>query len=151
MAPVAELRAAGVRVGLGTDSPASAPSFDMFEEMRAALALARLRASDPAALAAGNVLELATLGSARAIGLADEVGSLAPGKRADLAVLSLEGSGYLPCEDPELAVVLSGTPARVSRTMVGGVTRYQRGGSEWHELRQSAADARARMLAPLSR
>ena len=151
VAPVAELRAAGVRVGLGTDSPASASSFDMFEEMRAALALARLRATDPAVLAAGNVLELATLGSARAIGLADEIGSLAPGKRADLTVLSLEGSGYLPCEDPGLAVVLSGTPARVSRTMVGGVTRYQRGGSEWHELRQSAADARARMLAPLSR
>ncbi len=151
IAPLAELRAGGVRVGLGTDSPASAPSFDMFEEMRAALALSRASLADSTALSATDALELSTLGSARAIGLDAEIGSLTPGKRADLTVLSLAGSGYLPCEDPAVAVVYSGTPGRVSRTIVGGVTRYLRGGSEWHELRQSAADARARMLSRQSR
>ena len=151
IAPLAELRAEGVRVGLGTDSPASAPSFDMFEEMRAALALSRASRSDAGALSASQVLELATLGSARAIGLDAEIGSLTPGKRADLAVLSLSGNGYLPTDDPAAAVVYSGTPWGVSRTIVGGVTRYLRGGSEWHELRRSAAGARARMLARPSR
>lgn len=150
IAPLADLLGAGIRVGLGTDSPASAPSFDLFEEMRAALALTRASTRDPGALTPADALELATLGSARAIGRDGEIGSLTPGKRADLTVLSLAESSYLPCEDPAAAVVYSGTPGAVSRTIVGGVTRYERGGQEWHELRRSAADARARMLAPPS-
>ncbi len=151
IAPLAELRAAGVRIGLGTDSPASAPSFDMFEEMRAALSFARASRADASALSASQVLELATLGSARAIGLDGQIGSLTPGKHADLIVLSLADSAYLPADDPAAAVVYSGTPWGVSRTIVGGVTRYLKGGSEWHELRRSAAGARARMLARPSR
>ena len=147
IAPVAELRRAGVRVGLGTDSPASTPSFDMFDEMRAAIALARAGASRSAALSAREALRLATLGSAEALRLDDEVGSLTPGKRADLAIVSLAGSPYLPWEDPEVAVVFGGTPERVCRTIVDGVTRSRRGGSEWHELRLAAASARGRMLA----
>ncbi len=147
VAPVDELLAAGVRVGLGTDSPATAPSIDMFAEMRAALAHARARAEDPGALDADTVLELATLGSATALGLADEVGSLRAGKRADICVLDLTGTPFEPVEHPAVAVVLGGTPWCVSRTIVGGITRYSRGGPEWHELRRSAAGARGRMLA----
>ena len=103
----------GVRVGLGTDSPASTPSFDMFEEMRAAVLLARASERDPGALLAKDALELATLRAASALDLDDEVGSLAPGKRADLTVVSLAGSAYLPWEDPAGAVVFGGTPERV--------------------------------------
>jgi 5-methylthioadenosine/S-adenosylhomocysteine deaminase len=147
IAPVAAIRAAGGRVGLGTDSPASAPSFDMLDEMRAALLLARAGSADAAALTATDCLSLATLGSAQALGLEDEIGSLTPGKRADLAVVSLSGSPFLPWEDPAVAVVLGGTPERVCRTIVDGSTRYVRGGFEWHELRQNAAAARGRMLA----
>lgn len=146
IAPVPELLAAGLRVGLGTDSPASAPSFDMFDEMRAAVALARARTTRADALSAADALFLATLGSARALGLEDEVGSLTPGKRADLAVVSLAGSSYLPWEDPVVALVFCGTPERVCRTIVDGKTRYSRGGPEWHELRRTAASARGRML-----
>jgi 5-methylthioadenosine/S-adenosylhomocysteine deaminase len=150
-APVAALRSAGVRVGLGTDSPASTPGFDMFDEMRAALALARARAADPQAMTAAAALELATLDSARALGHDSEVGSLAPGKRADLCVVSLAGSPFLPWENPVVAVVLGGRPERVCRTIVGGATRFVRGGFEWHELRQNAGDARARMLGKAAR
>jgi aminodeoxyfutalosine deaminase len=146
-APVAALRSAGVRLGLGTDSPASAPSFDIFEELRTALVAARTRERAPEALRASEALMLATLGSARALGLEDEVGSLAPGKRADLTVVSLEGSPYHPWEDPAAAVVLGGSPDRVLTTLVDGEARYERGGFEWHELRQRAASARSRMLA----
>ena len=146
VAPLTEMQTEGVRVGLGTDSPASAPSFDMFEEMRAAIYAARARAERPDALLAGEALELATLGSACALGLDDEVGSLAPGKRADLAVVSLSGSPYLPWEDPAAAIVFGGSPERVLVTLVDGEERYRKGGSEWHELRHAAAEARARLL-----
>jgi len=147
IAPLEELRAAGLRVGLGTDSPASTPSFDMFEEMRAAVSFARLRARSAGALEAREALELATLGAAGALGLDGETGSLAPGKRADLAVVSLEGSPYEPWEDPAAAVVFGGAPERVLLTIVDGEERYRKDGTEWHGLIAAARRARARMLA----
>jgi 5-methylthioadenosine/S-adenosylhomocysteine deaminase len=147
VAPLAELRAAGARVGVGTDSPASAPSFDFFEELRSVVVAARARAGRPDVLSAAAALELATLGSARALGLDGEVGSLAVGKRADLAVLSFEGSPYLPFEDPAGAVVFGGTPDRVVATFVDGERRYEKGGMEWQELTAAAHSARRAMLA----
>jgi 5-methylthioadenosine/S-adenosylhomocysteine deaminase len=148
IAPLAELRAAGLRVGLGTDSPASAPSFDMFEELRTAVYFARARGQSPDALVASEALELATLGSARALRLDEEVGSLVPGKRADLAVVSLADSPYLPWEDPAAAVVFGGSPERVLVTYVDGEPRYEKGGFEWQELTAAAHSARRAMLAP---
>lgn len=147
IAPLRELRAAGLRVGLGTDSPASTPSFDMFEEMRFAIASARLRDERAGALAAAEALELATLGSARALDLAHEIGSLVPGKRADFTAVSLEQSPYLPWEDPASAVVFGGAPERVLLTVVDGEPRYRRGETDWHALIGAATRARARMLA----
>jgi 5-methylthioadenosine/S-adenosylhomocysteine deaminase len=146
VAPLAELREAGALVGLGTDSPASTPSFDMFEEMRTAVYMARARERRPDALSASEALELATLGAARALGLEEETGSLAAGKRADLAVVSLAGSPFLPWEEPTTAVVFGGSPDRVLLTLVAGEVRYEEGGFEWHELRRSASAARDRLL-----
>ena len=145
-APLTAFRAAGLRIGLGTDSPASTPSFDLFEEMRAAVLAARGREERPDALAGWEALELATLGAARALNLEDEIGSLEPGKRADLTVVSLAGSPYLPWEDPAAAVVFGGSPNRVLLTLVDGEERYRKGGFGWHELRRSASAARARLL-----
>src|SRR5207248_9263306 len=115
-------------------------------ELRAALSLARIRSGRGDAMTATEALELATLGSARALGLADETGSLEPGKRADLIVLSLEGSPFLPWEDPAAAVVLGGSPERVTATLVTGEIRYERGAFDWHELRQKGVEARNRLL-----
>ncbi len=126
MAPVPELLAQGLRVGLGTDSPASALTFDMWDEMRCAIMLARAGAARPDAMTADRVLELATLDGARAIGLADVIGSLTPGKAADLTVLDLLGSPFLPWDDPVVATVFGGTPERVALTMVNGQIRYDR-------------------------
>jgi cytosine/adenosine deaminase-related metal-dependent hydrolase len=148
IAPLAELRAAGLRVGIGTDSPASTPSFDMFDELRTAVGLARVRAERSDALSAGAALELATLGSARALGMDAEIGSLRPGKRADLAVVSLERSPYVPWEDPAAAVVFGGSPERVLLTVVDGHERYRKGGPEWPELIGAASRARSRLLQP---
>jgi cytosine/adenosine deaminase-related metal-dependent hydrolase len=147
VAPLAELRAAGARVGVGTDSPASAPSFDFFEELRSVVLSARARAARPEVLSAAETLELGTLGSARALGLDGEIGSLLPGKRADFAVVSLEGSAYLPWEDPAGAVVFGGSPDRVIATYVDGEARYEKGGMDWQELIAAAHSARRAMLA----
>jgi 5-methylthioadenosine/S-adenosylhomocysteine deaminase len=146
VAPLRELLDAGIRVGLGTDSPASAPSFDVFDELRACLGAARARAGRPEALSAAATLELATLGAARAMGLDDEIGSLTPGKQADVAVVSLAGSPLLPWEDPAAAVVLGGSPDRVLATLVAGEPRYRRGGMQWHELTGAAHSAREQLL-----
>jgi cytosine/adenosine deaminase-related metal-dependent hydrolase len=147
MAPLAELRAAGLRVGLGTDSPASTPSIDPWEELRTAVYVARARERRPDALGAADALRLATLDAARALGLADEIGSLTPGKRADVTVLSLAGSPYDPVEDPAVGVVFGGSPAGVLETIVDGETRYRQGDSAWQEVRSTASAARRRMLA----
>jgi 5-methylthioadenosine/S-adenosylhomocysteine deaminase len=146
IAPLTALRAASERVGLGTDSPASTPSFDMFEELRTAVIAARAREARPDALTATEALELATLGSARALGLEHEIGSLVPGKRADLAVVSLAGSPLHPWEEPAAAVVLGGSPSRLLLTLVEGRPRYRKGGAECHELIDAASRARSRLL-----
>jgi len=147
IAPLTSLLAAGVRVGIGTDSPASAPSFDMFEELRTAVAFARARERNPQVLTAARALELATLGSARALGIGDEVGSLLPGKRADIAIVALDETSLLPWEDAQAAVVLGGSPERVVLTVVDGETQYEKGEFEWDVLRSASAAARGRMLA----
>jgi 5-methylthioadenosine/S-adenosylhomocysteine deaminase len=146
VAPVAELRAAGVVVAIATDSPASTPSLDVFEEIRTAVVAARARAARPDALPAAVALELATLGGARVLGLEAEVGSLVPGKRADLTIVSLEGTPVSPIEDPVVAVVHAGSPERVVATLVAGEDRYRRGVTEWPDSRRAARKARARML-----
>ena len=109
---------------------------------------ARARERRPDALTATDVLELATIGSALALGLENEIGSLVPGKRADLAVVSLAGSPYLPWGDPAAALVFGGAPERVVATFVDGEPRYEKGGFEWHELTAAALRARRAMLAP---
>jgi 5-methylthioadenosine/S-adenosylhomocysteine deaminase len=127
VAPVRALRDAGVVVGLGTDSVASNNGVDLFEEMRAAIFGARSRDHDAAALGAREALEMATRGGARALGLDGQTGSLAPGMRADLCVVRLDGLHVEPAavDDPVAALVYSARAADVVLTMVGGRTLYE--------------------------
>ncbi|MEO6528328.1 MAG: amidohydrolase family protein [Gemmatimonadaceae bacterium] len=113
VAPLAELLAAGVNVGLGSDSVASSDRMDLLDEARLALLFAAARSARVDALSAVDALELATLGGARALGIAREVGSIEIGKSADLAAFPLGASGRSPVHDPVSAAVLalSGTPA----------------------------------------
>ena len=146
VAPLTALREAGIRVCIATDSPASTPSFDMFDEMRAALVGARAREARPDALTAADALELATLGGARALGIEESAGSLVPGKQADLTVLSLADTSFIPWEDPVTGAVLGGSPERVIATLVSGQPRYEKGGKTWLELIDAARSARGRLL-----
>jgi cytosine/adenosine deaminase-related metal-dependent hydrolase len=146
VAPLSALREAGIHVCIATDSPASTPSFDMFDEMRTAIYAARARERRPDALTAADALELATLGGARALGLDAVVGSLLPGKQADLTVLSLADTSFVPWEDPVTATVLGGSAQCVVATLVSGKPRYVKGGKPWLELIDAARNARGRLL-----
>jgi cytosine/adenosine deaminase-related metal-dependent hydrolase len=119
----------------------------MFEELRSVVAFSRAREHSSQALAAARALELATLGSAGALGIADQIGSLLPGKRADIAIVALDETSLLPWEDAQAAVVLGGSPERVVLTVVDGETKYEKGEFEWDVLRSASATARGRMLA----
>jgi cytosine/adenosine deaminase-related metal-dependent hydrolase len=145
VAPVARLRAAGIRVGLGTDSPSSALSLDLFDELRAALLLARASAGDPEALSTSAALQLATLDGARALGLGDR-GALAPGLLADLIAVRLDQTPFWPTDDPVSALVLGGSPALVTLVAVGGDVLYGVDSTAFERALPAAADARSRLL-----
>lgn len=97
-AGVSELLRAGIRVGLGTDGPASNNDLDLWEEMRLAALTARQREHDPTALPAAEVLHLATAGGAAAVGRPD-LGALVPGRWADMVRLDLDDPGFVPVLD----------------------------------------------------
>ena len=118
--PAAELVEAGVNLCLGTDGAASNNDLDMVGEMHTAALLAKAVAGDAAALPAATVLRMAPLNGARALGLADAIGSLEPGKYADLTAVDLGGVGSLPVYHPLSQLVYSGAGDRVSDVWVAG-------------------------------
>lgn len=124
-ARVRELLDAGVPVGLGVDGPASQEANQLGAELRQALYAARLRGG-PAALTAREALRLGTIGGARCLGRADEIGSLEVGKLADVALWRLDGLGHAGIDDPVAALVL-GPPAEVELLLVGGRVVVERG------------------------
>lgn len=125
-APITALRAAGIPVGIGTDSPASAIDFDFWAELRAAVLMARVREGRPDALTAIDVLELATLGGARVLGIEELVGSLAVGKRADLTAIDLTDTPFAVTENAATSAVFAGSPERTLLTVIDGIVRYRK-------------------------
>jgi 5-methylthioadenosine/S-adenosylhomocysteine deaminase len=119
-APVREMLAEGMRLGLGTDGAASNNDLDMFEEMLAAALLAKHASHDPTSAPAPAVLEMATLGGARALGMEDQLGSLEPGKRADLIVVGLEAPRLHPLYDPVSHLVYAAKGADVRHSVIEG-------------------------------
>jgi 5-methylthioadenosine/S-adenosylhomocysteine deaminase len=119
-APVVQMRAAGIPVGLGTDGAASNNDLDMFEAMRQSAFLHKLQTRDPRTMPAKTVLAMATIEGARALGLASSVGSLEPGKRGDLIVVSMEGARQTPMYDPVSHLVYVSRGDDVRTTIVNG-------------------------------
>lgn len=121
IAPVRKLTAAGVAVGLGTDGPAGSNNdFDMFEEMDLAAKLQKVAAGDPAALTAQQVFAMATLEGARALGMQDRIGSLAPGKLADIISIRTDGPRATPMYDVYAQIVYALKGSDVTDVMVNG-------------------------------
>jgi 5-methylthioadenosine/S-adenosylhomocysteine deaminase len=123
IAPVALMRGRGVSVGLGTDGAASNNRLDVLTEMRHAALLAKVTSGDAGALDALEVLEMATLAGARALGLESRIGSIAPGKSADLAAVELSAIETLPCFDPASHLVYAAGREHVTHVWVEGRAR----------------------------
>jgi cytosine/adenosine deaminase-related metal-dependent hydrolase len=124
-APVRDLLDARVPVGLGVDGPASQEAGQLGSELRQALLAARVRGG-PAALTAREALAIGTIGGARCLGRADELGSLEVGKLADIALWRLDGLGHAGIDDPVAALVF-GPPAPLALLLVGGRSIVERG------------------------
>ena len=150
LAPVAALVRAGVNLGLGTDGAASNNRLDLFQEMRTAALLAKAVAQDPEAMPAHLALAGATLHAARALGLDGRIGSLLPGKAADLCAVSFDSVELAPCYDVVSHLVYAAGRENVTHVWVDGeplveerrLTRLE--GHDWH---QRAAAWRERLSA----
>jgi 5-methylthioadenosine/S-adenosylhomocysteine deaminase len=119
-APVAKYLSEGIALGLGTDGAASNNDLDMFEAMRQASFLAKHATHDPTAVPAQTALDLATIGGARALGLERFIGSLEPGKRADLIAVSMNSARQTPSYDPVSHLVYVTRGDDVRTTIVDG-------------------------------
>ena len=119
-APIAEYEKQGVVWSLGTDGAASNDDLSMFESMDFAGKLARLSASDPTALPARAIVEAATMGGARALGLDRKIGSLETGKEADLIAVDGRSAHAVPGDDPEAMIVYSLKASDVTDVWVAG-------------------------------
>ena len=146
IAPVVGLVGAGAPVGLGVDGAASNESGELRPEMREALLFARLK-HGPSALTARQALELGTRGGARCLGREDELGSLEPGKLADVALWRVDDPGITGIEDPVAALVLG--PTRPVDTLLVGGSAVVVGGrlvtADEEEIGQQAAAASRRL------
>jgi cytosine/adenosine deaminase-related metal-dependent hydrolase len=146
IAPVAPLLGAGAPVGLGVDGAASNEAGELGMEMRQALLFARLRGG-PAALTARQALEVATIQGARCLGREAEIGSLEPGKLADVALWRVDDLGHAGIADPVAALVL-GPPQPVELLLVNGrpiVEGQELRTSDEREIAQGIASASKRL------
>jgi len=140
--PAARLLRAGANVALGTDGAASNNDLDLIGEMRSAALLGKFAAADSSALRAREVLRMATLGGAQALGLAERIGSLVPGKEADIVAVDLDCPETQPVYDPVAQLVYAACRSQVSDVWVAG--RQLLAGRELTTLDAAAAIAAAR-------
>jgi 5-methylthioadenosine/S-adenosylhomocysteine deaminase len=145
IAPVGALLRAGVRLGLGTDGPASTDSLSMWETMRLAGWLAKASARDAAALPARTLLQWATRDGAAALGLGGVCGRIAPGLRADLCLVDLRQPHLQPCADVPAALVYAATAADVAKVWVDGALVVEHGAPLRVDAARAQAEAQVRM------
>lgn len=120
MCPAVDLRAAGVTVALGTDNVAANNAYDMVSEMRVAGLVASHREGRAQPIGSSELLRMATIEGAKALGLDHEVGSIEVGKAADIVALDMSGAGYSETPDPTTLLVYSGSGRDVRHVWVAG-------------------------------
>lgn len=143
VAPIVEMIAAGMEVGLGTDGPAgSNNTLDMVEEAASAARLQKVMRNDPKAMSAREALRLATIGGAQVLGLADKIGTLERGKRADVILVDLERVDTQPVYSVESAIVYAASGDSIVTTICDGRILMRRG--EVLTVDEDAAIAKAK-------
>jgi 5-methylthioadenosine/S-adenosylhomocysteine deaminase len=121
VSPIPEMRAAGIAVGLGTDGPAGSNNdLDLMEEIDLAAKLAKITKMDPLALNAKAVVEMATIDGARALHMEKEIGSLEPGKKADLILIGLDAPNAVPMYDVYAQIAYALKASDVETVIIGG-------------------------------
>src|SRR5262245_53519941 len=145
IAPVVKYLAADVALGLGTDGPASNNDLDMFEAMRQAAFLAKVGTHSPTAVPAQSALDMATIGGARALAMDRTIGSLEPGKRADLITVSMSAARQTPMHDAVSHLVYVSRGDAVRTTIVNGKVPMQN--RQVRTLNRTEVIAQAKTLA----
>jgi 5-methylthioadenosine/S-adenosylhomocysteine deaminase len=140
--PVADLQRAGVDVCIGTDGCASNNDLDMFGEMRTAALVAKGVACDASVVNATTALRMATINAAKALGWSDQIGSLEPGKKADIIAINLDQVETLPHYDVQSALVYSSHRRQVSDVWIAGQQQLKNGHCIGMDLEQIADKAR---------
>lgn len=150
---LAHLRAAldrGINVGIATDATNSSDQLNMFESTRLAALISRVQTPDfQHWLGADEVLQMATVGSARAMGFGGQIGEVAPGFKADIVFLDLGHINYVPCHDMVTQIVFTENGAAVDSVMIGGRMVLERGRLttiDEAKLRRDAASAAERLF-----
>jgi len=155
VAPVVDMIRAGMEVSLGTDGPAgSNNNLDMIEEMASASRLQKVMKGDPKAITARELLRLATIGGATALGLGDKIGTLERGKRADIAIIDLQQAKTQPVYSVESAIVYAASGSSVVTTICDGKILLRRGQVLTVDEKQTLAKAkgyRDKILASLKK
>jgi 5-methylthioadenosine/S-adenosylhomocysteine deaminase len=140
IAPVPQLLAAGVCVGLGTDGAASNNNLDLFLEMDTAAKLHKVQRLDPTVLDADTVLRMATLDAARALGLSDRIGSIEPGKKADLIVVDTRRPHLVPMYHPASQLVYAAKGSDVTTVIINGRVVMEDGRVLTFDVEQAMAE-----------
>ncbi|MCI8296140.1 MAG: amidohydrolase [Lachnospiraceae bacterium] len=120
VAPIPRLLAQGVPVGLGTDGPASGNTLDLFTQMRFCANFHKNENRDRSLFPAGDIVAMATIGGAKALGLDGVTGSIEPGKEADIVLVETDSANMFPVYDPYSALVYSAGSANVKDVFVAG-------------------------------
>jgi 5-methylthioadenosine/S-adenosylhomocysteine deaminase len=141
--PVHALLEAGVNLSLGTDAAAANNGADLLRDLKWVAYLQKLLQRDPTVVTAEQVLEMATIGGARALGLDHLIGSIEVGKRADFIVVRTDGPGWVPTLNPVANLVYSTTGADVDTVVVGGRVLMEGRSLTMLDEERILADARA--------
>lgn len=153
IAEIPELLEMGASVSIGADGGPCNNNLDMFREMRNAAMLQKVRLLSPTAMPADQVFELATIGGARALHMEDELGSIEPGKKADIAVVDLQKLHAIPgCgRDPVSQLVYSATAQDVSHTIVNGTMLMRDRQLTTIDINRTMADANSLCMGMLDK
>lgn len=146
IAPVYGMLQAGVNVTLGCDGGPSNNTYDLIRDMRMASYLACLREKDPTVVPAEDILEMATIRGARAMGLEDQIGSIEVGKRADFIVIDMDKPHLTPCFDPISTIAYAVHGSDVDTVVVDGKILMQNRKVQTLDEEAVVADARIRAM-----